>query len=186
MLCVSGVGIKEYFSGSRDWLSTLRCPDPGCFRSRFWRHGSYVRYLGGVLRRILRVRCSGCGVTHGVVPEQVCAYRDLTLDCLEQIWDQVGPSSGAREVFAAEASWSAAVCRMRRLLHRVRDRVWPSLRGFLPALIEPGLAGLRELFGSSPGVLVRLRHWLLSSHGLWFSGLCGLWRHGRPRHSDRR
>jgi RHS repeat-associated protein len=36
-------------------------------------HAFYQRYLGGELMRILRVRCESCGVTHAVLPVDVCA-----------------------------------------------------------------------------------------------------------------
>jgi hypothetical protein len=183
MVCVTGVGIKEYFEGPRSWMAALRCPDPDCEQSPVEGHGGYRRYVGGVLRRIQRVRCVRCGVTHGVLPEEVCAYRDLTLSALERIWDASSPSAASRQVGEVSARM---VRRMRRVLHRLRRRVSVEVRGWLPAVRNSGLRGLRQIFGSAPGVLLRLRRRLWSGQGLWFSGLCGLWRHGRPPHLDRR
>ena len=183
MVCVTGVGFKEYFEGPMSWLATLRCPDPECEQSRVEGHGSYRRYVGGVLRRIQRVRCLRCGVTHGVVPEELCAYRDLTLSALEVIWDASSPSAASRRM--GEVS-DRMMRRMRCVLCRLRRKVSMEVHGWLPAVREPGLEGLRQIFGVEPGVLLRLRRWLGSAQGLWFSGLCGLWRHGRPPHLDRR
>ncbi len=183
MVCVKGVGIKEYFEGPRSWLSVLRCPDPDCEQARVEGHGGYRRYVGGVLRQIQRVRCVRCRVTHGVLPEEMCAYRDLTLSALETIWEASGPSAAARQTEEVSAR---RVRSIRRVLQRLRRQVSVEIRGWLPAVKDSGLQGLRRIFGPAPGVLIRLRHWLFSTLGLWFSGLCGLWRHGRPPHLDRR
>ena len=127
MVCVKGVGIKEYFEDPRSWLSALRCPDPDCEQARVEGHGGYRRYVGGVLRRIQRVRCVRCGVTHGVLPEEMCAYRDLTLSALETIWEASGPSAAARQV---EEVSDRRVRSMRRVLQRLRRQVSVEIRGF--------------------------------------------------------
>jgi len=182
MLCLPGVSIKDYISGSPVMLTqraALRCPDPACESARLAGHGGYRRYLGGARRRVQRVRCDRCRVTHGVLPEDVCAHRDLTLGALESAWDASGPSAASRAVGAE------SVRTIRRNLKRLRGRSSLEVPRWLPA-VAAGLDGLRRIFGTAPGVLVRLRRWLWSSQLLWFSGLCGLWRHGRPPHCDRR
>lgn len=180
MLCLVGIGVDEFLARKADGtlpLSDLRCPEPDC-RSTLWRHGGHRRYLAGVLHWIPRVRCPRCRVTHGVLPEDVCAYRDLTLGALEAAMEAGSPSKVASVLDMPTAEGVRAARRMLRQL----GRQWPAILGFLPALPEPGLAGLRRVFDSQPGVLLRLRQWLMSKLGLWFSGLCGLWRRGRPPH----
>jgi len=185
MLCLRGVSSKAYIedlSRALACLLTLSCPDPGCGGACLVKHGGYRRYLVGALRWIARVRCRRCGVTHGVLPGDACAYRDLTLGSLESVSDAEGPSAACRQL---DPPGACALQSMRRVLLRVK-MTWAVLRSFLPALPSRGLAGLRAVFGPTPGVLVRVREWLWSTYRLWFSGLCGLWRHGRPPHLDRR
>ena len=184
MLCLKGVSSKEYIEDSPRVLACLfelSCPGPECAGARLAGHGVYRRYLGGSLQWIARVRCPRCGVTHGVLPEDACAYRDLTLGSLEPAWDASGPSVACRQLEPPDV---CGLRSMRRVLRRLKA-TRASLRSFLPALADLGLSGLRSVFGSGPGVLVRARAWLWSTYGLWFSGLCGLWRHGRPPPLDR-
>ncbi len=184
MLCLAGVSSKVYIEQrSRVLLgrSALSCPSPGCERAGLVGHGGYRRYLGGSLQRIARVRCRGCRVTHGVLPADACAYRDLTLGTLESVWDAEGPSAALGQL---DPPGVGDLRSMRQVLRRLKA-TRAGLRSFLPALRDRGLSGLRAVFGRGPGVLVRVREWLWSRYRIWFSGLCGLWRHGRPPHLDR-
>jgi hypothetical protein len=42
-----------------------------------------------------RVRCPRCKVSHAVLPEDVCVYRDLTFEAVEAGLAAEGPSAGA-------------------------------------------------------------------------------------------
>lgn len=177
MLFLEGVGVDLFLdmvaTGS---LPELRCPEPGC-GSKLHRHGTYRRYLGALLQRVFRVLCPVCRVTHGVLPGNVCAYRDMTLETVEEVVEAGSPSEGERHLDPPVDGRRVA----RRVL-RAFDQQMRAVIGWLPPAPGSGLDKLRKIFGSQPGVLVRLRRWLLQTCGLWFSGLCGLWRHGRPPH----
>lgn len=184
MLCLVGVVCKQYVvevgaAGSR--LPDVLCPLPECGR-RLEGHGGYLRYLGGKRVWMRRVVCRPCGVSHVLAPEDLVAYRDLTLGELESAWRARGPTEAARSQGAAD---EAAIRRLRAVKHRLRVHVDAQVRSFVPAVPEPGPAGLERVFGSSGGLLVRVRAWLWSKLGLLWSGLSGLWRHGRPRWVDR-
>lgn len=184
MLCLVGVACKQYVfevgvKGSR--LPDLVCPQPGCCR-RLEGHGGYYRYLGGERSWMRRAVCRRCRVSHALAPEDLVAYRDLTLGELECAWRSTGPTEAALSLGDAD---EAAIRRLRAVKHRLRVHVEGQVRAFVPAVSEPGPAGLERIFGSSPGLLVRLRVWLWSTLGLLWSGLSGLWRHGRPRWVDR-
>ncbi len=185
MLCLVGVSSKEYIESSSRAVHRgleLSCPDPDCADARLVGHGGYRRYLGGELQKIARVCCRRCGVTHGVLPGDACAYRDMTLDSVESAWDAQGPRAAVR---ASSHAGVSAIRSMRRVLSKQQTAL-AAVRRFLPTLPAHGLAGLRAVLGSGAGVLLRVRELLWSTYRLWFSGLCGLWRHGRPPHLDRR
>jgi hypothetical protein len=83
MICHPGLDSKNY------WDQTLcgeipEIPCPEC-ESSLRGHGTYQRYLGGTQVSIRRLRCPRCRVTHALLPEDVCAYQDLTLPVLEQV-----------------------------------------------------------------------------------------------------
>ena len=185
MLCLVGVSSKEYIKDASRSLHRrldLSCPDPDCAGARLVGHGCYRRYLGGELQEIARVCCRRCGVTHGLLPSDACAYRDLTLGSLESVWDAEGLGSAVRQQDPPDVCTHRT---MRSVLRQIAV-AGVSLLGFLPALPSGGLRELRAVFGPSCGVLLRVREWLWSRYGYWFSGLSGLWRHGRPPHLDRR
>lgn len=180
MLFLEGVGIKDYLSvvgvkGSR--LPELRCPLEGCGQ-RLAGHGWYKRYVGGQLVLIRRGICVRCHVSHAIVAEDLVAYRDLTFGELEMIWEASSAAAAAR---ALSQSGDAAVRRMRSVCRGLRERIVGPLQALLPMLAEQAdliLAPVR-------GILVRLRCRLWSKLGLFFSGLTGLWRRGRPPHLGR-
>ena len=178
MLFLDGVGVEAFVSMvASGALPSLRCPFPTCNR-KLQGHGGYFRYLAGCLQRVVRVRCPPCGVTHVVLPGNVCAYRDMTLETLETVVEAGSPSEGERHLDPPPVDGRRGA---RRVL-RSFDQQMRAVVGSLPPAPGSGLDKLRKIFGSQPGVLVRLRRWLLQTCGLWFSGLCGLWRHGRPPH----
>jgi len=178
MLFLDGVGVEAFVSKvAAGDLPVLYCPVPTC-GSRLHGHGGYERYLGDVLCRVVRVRCRPCGITHVVLPGNVCAYRDMTLETVEEVVEAGSPSEGERHLDPR----SIDARRVARRVLRALERQMQAVVGWLEPMSRRGLEGLRELFGSAPGVLVRLRRSLMRTHGLWFSGLCGLWRHGRPPH----
>ena len=113
MLSVSGLGCKQYReqmdSGA---VPELICPDPECRGARLRGHGWYTRYLEGELQAIRRVRCSRCKVSHAVLPEDVCAYRDLRLGSVEAALAAGTPSAGAEVSGSGRQPWRAAGARL--------------------------------------------------------------------------
>ena len=180
MLFLKGVGDKDYSSvvgvkGTR--LPELRCPLKGC-DERLAGHGGYERYVGGHRAWIRRGICEKCQVSHAIVAEDRVAYRDLTLGELEIGWGASGPASAAR---ALGQRGEAGVRRMRSALRRLGERILGPVQALLPMLAEQG----DLVLAAARGVLVRLRGRLWSKLGLFFSGLTGLWRRGRPPHLGR-
>ena len=175
MVCLPGIDSKCYWTRLARGIAIpeVACPDPSCpglLAARGW----YWRYLDGERVQLRRLRCGGCGVSHALLPEDVCAYQDLTLPALEAAIDHgAGPSAAAR---AAGQQGPAAVRRARRWL---RGSSWPRLRALLPV---PGSVWerIQAIVGEGPGQLIRLRHWLWSKLGWFLGGPAGLFRHGRP------
>ena len=67
------------------------------------------------------------------------------------------------------------------MLRRLRERILGPVQALLPVLAEKADLVLAPARGN----LVWLRDRLWSKLGLFFSGLTGLWRHGRPPHLGR-
>lgn len=140
-------------------------------------HAFYERYLGGERVRILRVRCASCGVTHAVLPSDVCAYRDLLLPAWEAAMEaHQGPTAGARAAGMADAEGPRRVRRVRAQ----STALTVVLAALLPAATGDWLSRARKALGNAPGVLQRLRAWLWRTYGLLLGGPTGLYRHGRP------
>jgi hypothetical protein len=174
MVPLSAVTSKTYKKELVAEVPEIGCPDPACSNRLLRGHGWYRRHLHGDLVCFRRARCPECGVTHALVPEDVCAYQDLTLPALESALEAAGPTPAARAVGKFSA---AAVRRARRWF---RSSTCTVLRD---VLIAPG--GLWErlagLVGEIPGRLVGLRRWLWSEWRLLLGGPCGLFVYGRPR-----
>lgn len=176
MICLPGLDCKDYWERIRRGapLPDIECPT--C-RRRLRGHGWYGRYLSGQRVSLRRLRCRACSVTHALLPEEVCAYQDLTLSALEQAALEEGPSAAARA-----AGCEGAVRRARRWL---RSLVWKQLLHLLPA-VGDFWRRTKTLVGSAPGMLLRLRHWIWSHLGFLLGGPCGLFRAGRPPSHPRR
>lgn len=181
MLCLPDVDCKRYWKRlTRDApLPEVWCPL--CEDCLLRGHGWYLRYLDGERVEIRRGRCPNCRVTHALLPEDVCAYQDLTFSTLECAMDAGdGPTAAAQ---AVGEYGDAAVRRARRWL----GYVWRQVKPLLPA---PGevLDRIEAVVGPGPRKLVRLRHWLWSKLVLFLGGPVGVFRHGRPcnafRHSS--
>ena len=170
MLCLPGLGCKDYWERITPGSPIPEIACPSCL-GRLKGHGWYQRYFCERRVGIRRLRCAVCGVTHALLPEDLCAYQDLTLSALEQAQQRDGPSAAARA-----AGCDGALRRARRWRG---SRVWQQLLALLPA---PGSLWERivALVGSAPGRLVRLRHWMWSHLVYWLGGPCGVFRHGRP------
>lgn len=183
MVSATGVGIKEYASvfgrERRKPLPGLLCACPDC-GARLHGHGGYERYVGGVLRWLRRVICVACRVTHAVLPEDLCAYRDATLQAVEAA---VAPGSVAPVVAARAAGEPAAESarRVRRWLAAFDAAFQQRLLGLLPGIPGTWVERVWQVVGSAPEALVRLRRWLWERYRVFFGGPTGLWRHGRPR-----
>ena len=180
MVFVAGVDSKGYWSVFVLGMALavrLECPEPGC-AGVLRGHGWHRRYLARVLVWLRRVRCPVCRVTHVILPEDVCAWLDLTLVALERIVGAgVGPTAGARAAGLAGMEGVRRVRRWRRVLGR-------GLVNQVVALLPAGPGSWWEravaVVGPAPGVLVRLRSWLWTAYRLLLTGLAGLLRGGRP------
>jgi hypothetical protein len=178
MLSVEGIDCKTYQEKLGDGaVPQVSCPDEACDGTLLRGHGRYRRYLGGTLQPIRRLRCPRCGVSHAILPEDVCAYRDVTLGTVELALVAPGPSAGAR---AAGQAGSTGVRRVRGL--RSQSAQWAEqLSSLLPPAEGAWWQRSQKVFGGAAGWLTRLRHWLWSSWRCFFGGLSGVYRHGRPR-----
>lgn len=170
MVTLPGLNRKSYRTRVRRGGLVPEVPCPSCQRLLSG-HGWYMRWLDGERFEVRRLRCRYCAVTHALLPEDVCAYQDLTLDALEQAMATEGPTAGARA-----AGCEGAVRRVRRWF---RSGVWEQLVCLLPVAGDLWVR-IRTVVGPEPGMLVRLRHWLWTRVGYLFGGPCGLFRHGRP------
>lgn len=175
MVFVSGLDSKIYWEQLAPGgpIPEVPCPDPscnGCLRG----HGWHRRYLDGERVPLRRLRCHRCGVSHVLLPEDVCAYQDLTLTALEETMQASGPSAAAR---AAGRHDDATLRRARRRRH---SSIWRTLIFLLPAA-GTTWQRIEAIVGSAKGKLVRLRRWLWKRLRLLLGGPVGLFREGRPR-----
>ena len=92
MVSVAGVNRKTYQErfGRGQPLEALACPDPSCLGGSLGGHGFQRRYVDGSYMELRRVRCRRCRVTHVVLPEDLCAYRDVSFQTLEKILSTPG------------------------------------------------------------------------------------------------
>jgi hypothetical protein len=182
MLSLEGVGCKQYRVVVGGVVPEMRCPDPGCQGTRLRGHGWYRRFLGGKREPLRRVQCPRCGVSHALLPEDLCAYRDATLGAVEAALAAGSPSAGAR---VAGQAGSSGVRRVRGWLHSEGSRWAEKLKALLPAAEGPWWRRVQAVMGDASGWLLRLRRWLWSSWGSFFAGLSGLYRHGWPERQSR-
>lgn len=174
MLSLRGVDRKKYEAWSRGpFPDDLPCPccPTGCLRP----HGGYFRYVDNRLSRIRRGWCPPCGVTHAILPEDVCAYRDLSLDELASVLTAPGPTAAARSLGDEDPVTVRRLRRWRREASGPRAR--HSAR-VLPTTGSPSSWWERALEGY--GDLVAWRHRLWSQAGWFATPLLGLFRRGRP------
>ncbi len=183
MLSIKGLTCKTY----TDWRETgcvleqRGCPKRGC-PGQLGRWGGYWRYVAAVLMWIQRLRCSVCGATHAVLPEELCAYRDATLQGVEVALEQGQPARAAK---AAEQDGPSGKRRVRRWVRALSGLVAQAIVGLLPAVEGPLIEKVWAVVGREAGALVRLRHWLWERHNLYFGGPSGLYRGGCPRFAVR-
>jgi hypothetical protein len=180
MLSLAGVGCKHYeeLVGRGTPIPEVSCPDPECQASRLQARGWYWRYLGGVRTEMRRLRCPRCGVSHALLPEDLCAYRDATLGAVESALEVGVPSGGAQ---AAGQDGSAGVRRVRRWLRSDGSPLATGVQAVLAPAEGPWWRRAQQVFGAGAGWLTRLRHWLWSRWRCFLGGVSGLYRHGRPR-----
>ena len=178
MLSAVGVGCKQYREQmDRGVVPELSCPNPECHKSVLRGHGWYERYLGGQRQAIRRVRCRVCKVSHAVLPEDVCAYRDLTLGAVEAGVGAGSPSAGAE---ASGQDGDSGVRRVRGWLRSAEEPFAAKLQVLLGPVPGPWWRGAQEVVGKAAGWLTQLRHWLWSRWRYFLGGVSGLFRHGRP------
>lgn len=178
MLSLRGVGCKQY----REQMDSgvvpeLSCPDPECQGTSLRGHGSYRRYVGGERQALRRLRCPRCKASHAVLPEDLCAYRDLTLGAVEAGLAAGSPSAGAE---VSEQGGSPGVRRVRGWLRSAQEPFAAKVQALLGAVPGPWWRGAQEVVGQAAGWLTRLRHFLWSSFRCFLGGISGLFRHGRP------
>jgi Domain of unknown function (DUF6431) len=177
MVSVAGLGCKQYreqMDGGA--VPELICPDPKC-RTPLRGHGWYRRYLGGGRQLVRRVRCPRCKVSHAVLPEDVCAYRDLTFGAVEAGLAAGAPSAGAE---VSRQMGRPGVRRVRGWLRSEQEPFAAKLLGLLGPVAGPWWRGAQEVVGQAAGWLTRLRHFTWSSFRYFLGGVSGLFRHGRP------
>ena len=177
MVSVAGLGCKQYreqMDGGA--VPELICPDPEC-RTPLRGHGWYKRYLGGERQSLRRVWCPRCRVSHAVLPEDVCAYRDLTFGAVEAGLAAERPSAGAE---ISGQVGRPGVRRVRGWLRSAQKPYATKLQGLLGPVSGPWWRGAQEVVGKAAGWLTRLRHFVWSSFRYFLGGLSGLFRHGRP------
>jgi hypothetical protein len=178
MVSVAGWGCKQYREQMDGGVvPEMRCPDPECQGTLLRGHGWYKRYLGGERQSLRRVRCPCCRVSHAVLPEDVCAYRDLTFGAVETGLSAEGPSAGA-EVSGQDGA--SGVRRVRGWLRSAQTPFAAKLQGLLGPVPGPWWRGAQAVVGEATGWLTRLRHFLWSGCRYFLGGLSGLYRHGRP------
>ena len=151
----------------------LLCP---CCAVRYLKpHGSYRRYVDGTRMEIRRGRCPSCGVTHAILPEDVCAYRDLSLEALATVLSARGPTQASRQLGDASA---AGVRRARRHQREALAQRACQADRVLPASSHPAPWWQRAL--AAFGSLLEWRHSQWERSGYFATPLLGLFRHGRP------
>jgi hypothetical protein len=112
-----------------------------------------------------------------VLPQDVCAYRDLIFEAVEAGLNAQAPSAGAE---VSGQVGSQGVRRVRGWLRSAQQPYAAKLQGFLGPVSRPWWRGAQEVVGQAPGWLTRLRHFLWSSYRYFLGGVSGLFRHGRP------
>jgi len=178
MVSLEGLGCKQYREQMDSGvIPTMSCPNPECQGTLLRGHGWYLRYLGGERQALRRVRCPRCKVSHAVLPEDLCAYRDLTLGAVEVGLTAGQPSAGAEESGQVGVQ---GVRRVRGWLRSAREPFAAKLQGLLGPVSCPWWRGAQEVVGKAAGWLTRLRHWLWSVWRCFLGGVSGLFRHGRP------
>ena len=123
---------------------------------------------------IRRGDCPVCPVTHAILPEDVCAYRDLSLDDLATVLSARGPTEAARLLEVSGEAWIRKIRRWRREARSVRAR---QAERILPELDDPAPWWQRaqESYGSL--TQWRRREWVKT--GYFATVLLGLFRCGR-------
>lgn len=153
-------------------------------------HGWHRRFIDGILTALRRVRCFLCDKTHVVLPVDLCAYRDAKLPDVEVALD-VGPKHPTAAARAAGVQWdrdevAEAVRKVRRWFLGFDALFDQRMRAMLPPAEGTWLERARQVVGSHPGALVRLRSWLWEKHRVLFLGPTGLRRNGLVRDGSRR
>ena len=170
MICTPGLDCASYWQTLSSG-STPKIPCPSCEHRHLRGHGWYERRIDGQTVRLRRLRCPRCRETHALLPEDLCAYRDLKLDAVEHTLEGTGDCT-PKEHRQGGADWIEGRCR--------------DLFFILPATAHSLLDRVRVIVGTADGSLVRLRHWLWRRFAFFFSGLAGLFRRGQPHHHFRR
>lgn len=137
--------IESGFCGGEASRGMFRCPNPVCRCDRFYRHGTYNRYFislseefnwkdisaddgslscfDGIqthLLTILRLKCTGCGQTHAVLPDDIIPFHSLSLLLQLMILSQLCKNDNSNPS-------------QKRTLHQTEKLSWPVLHALLLA-----------------------------------------------------
>jgi hypothetical protein len=178
MVSLEGLDCKQYRERVEGAVPEICCPDPECQQTRLRGHGWYRRYLDGVRQPLRRLRCPRCRVSHALLPEDLCAYRDVSLGAVEAALAAGAPSAGAQ---ASGQGGRPGVRRVRGWLRSACGRLAAGLQALLAPAAGAWWQRAQQVVGEAPGWLTRLRHWVGRHFGYFLGGLSGLYRHGRPR-----
>ena len=184
----SEVVLKE-FSGGQKSKGEFRCDNPDCRCDVFYIHGTYERHFlhfveepelndtvvftlpGGLtcidtLMTILRVRCTGCGVTHGIVSADMIPFQVFSLPTFLTVILHLFPletpltESSTPTSVPAGVSWHV-LKRMLMIYIKHRTRMMAALRQQALYEAAPDLADgvlLRIYLGLSPPDRARLAY----------------------------
>ena len=118
-------------------------------------------------------------MTHAILPEDVCAYRDLPLSTLSSALTAEGPACAAQSLGNGDGDADPVL--VRRIRRWRREAFGPRARlteRVLPTPGSPSSWWERALAGY--GDLVAWRHQQWAQTGYFVTPLLGLFRHGRP------
>ncbi len=95
-----------------------------------------------------RVRCPRCKVSHAVLPEDLCGYRNLTLGAVEVGLTAGQPSAGAKESGQVGVQ---GVRRVRGWLRSARGPFAAKVLALLDPVSCPWWRGAQEVVGKAAG-----------------------------------
>ncbi len=115
-------------------------------------------------------------MTHAILPADLCAYKDLSLDVLATVLTARGPTEAAERLGVSDdEAWIRKIRRWRRQAREARAR---QAERVLPDLSAPAPWWERALVTYGSLSRWRLCEWRTTHH--FATVLLGLFRRGRP------